>query len=153
MSSVQNLHCFFSSSHLNALLSLWDFPLWCRIQMSVFLSGTTDAGVQTQKLFPLYILLARLVSPKPAAEVGVWNLKVNLIDHYLMSLVPYLFVANILLLLFLLKFSNCSILQYIGSLEHASLLVSWGLMELVKLKPTFFSLIWAGLPWTQNQDL
>ncbi|KAL0682456.1 hypothetical protein Bca4012_049303 [Brassica carinata] len=39
-----------------------------RIQMSVFLSGTTDAGVQTQKLFPLYILLARLVSPKPAAE-------------------------------------------------------------------------------------
>ncbi|KAF8110425.1 hypothetical protein N665_0084s0035 [Sinapis alba] len=39
-----------------------------RIQMTVFLSGTIDAGVQTQKLFPLYILLARLVSPKPVAE-------------------------------------------------------------------------------------
>lgn len=43
--------------------------LSCRIQMTVFLSGTIDAGVQTQKLFPLYILLARLVSPKPVAEV------------------------------------------------------------------------------------
>ncbi|KAL1197306.1 Polycomb group protein EMBRYONIC FLOWER 2 [Cardamine amara subsp. amara] len=39
-----------------------------RIQMTVFLSGAVDAGVQTQKLFPLYILLARLVSPKPVAE-------------------------------------------------------------------------------------
>ncbi|ESQ43452.1 hypothetical protein EUTSA_v10012944mg [Eutrema salsugineum] len=39
-----------------------------RIQMTVFLSGTIDAGVQTQKLFPLYILLARLVSLKPVAE-------------------------------------------------------------------------------------
>ncbi|CAN8302285.1 unnamed protein product [Cochlearia groenlandica] len=39
-----------------------------RIQMTVFLSGTIGAGVQTQKLFPLYILLARLVSPKPVAE-------------------------------------------------------------------------------------
>jgi hypothetical protein len=42
--------------------------LLCRIQMTVFLSGAIDAGVQTQKLFPLYILLARLVSPKPVAE-------------------------------------------------------------------------------------
>jgi hypothetical protein len=42
-----------------------------RIQMTVFLSGAIDAGVQTQKLFPLYILLARLVSPKPVAEVCI----------------------------------------------------------------------------------
>jgi len=41
--------------------------------MTVFLSGAIDAGVQTQKLFPLYILLARLVSPKPVAEVCIWT--------------------------------------------------------------------------------
>ncbi|CAH2070437.1 unnamed protein product [Thlaspi arvense] len=39
-----------------------------RLQMTVFLSSTVDSGVQIQKLFPLYILLARLVSPEPVAE-------------------------------------------------------------------------------------
>ncbi|KAG2335180.1 hypothetical protein Bca52824_006360 [Brassica carinata] len=40
-----------------------------RIQMSLSLSDTIDAaGVQTQTPFPLYVLLARLVSSKPTAE-------------------------------------------------------------------------------------
>ncbi|XP_019058067.1 PREDICTED: polycomb group protein EMBRYONIC FLOWER 2 isoform X2 [Tarenaya hassleriana] len=39
-----------------------------RIQITVFLSGTVDVGLQTQRLFPLYILLTRLVSLKPVAE-------------------------------------------------------------------------------------
>ncbi|KAJ4907475.1 Polycomb group protein EMBRYONIC FLOWER 2 [Raphanus sativus] len=40
-----------------------------RIQMSLLLSGSIDAaGIQTQKLFPLIIMLAKLVSSKPTAE-------------------------------------------------------------------------------------
>ncbi|KAF3544088.1 hypothetical protein DY000_02001528, partial [Brassica cretica] len=36
----------------------------CRIQMTVSLSDT----IETQKLFPLFVFLARLVSPEPTAE-------------------------------------------------------------------------------------
>ncbi|KAL0843982.1 hypothetical protein Bca101_017228 [Brassica carinata] len=39
-----------------------------RIQMTLSLSDTIDAGIQTQTPLPLFVLLARLVSPKPTAE-------------------------------------------------------------------------------------
>lgn len=35
---------------------------YCRIQMSISISGATNDGLQTQSLFPLYMLLARPVS-------------------------------------------------------------------------------------------
>lgn len=40
--------------------------------MTLFLPGSKDpAGIQTQKLFPFFIVLAKLVSSKTTAEVGV----------------------------------------------------------------------------------
>ncbi|KAG2335181.1 hypothetical protein Bca52824_006361 [Brassica carinata] len=39
-----------------------------RIQMTLSLSDTIDAGIQTQTPLPLFVLLAILVSPKPTAE-------------------------------------------------------------------------------------
>ncbi|KAJ4906133.1 Polycomb group protein EMBRYONIC FLOWER 2 [Raphanus sativus] len=40
-----------------------------RIQMTLFLPGSKDpAGIQTQKLFPFFIVLAKLVSSKTTAE-------------------------------------------------------------------------------------
>lgn len=40
--------------------------------MTLFLPGSKDAaGVETQELFPLFIMLASLVSSKTTAKVGV----------------------------------------------------------------------------------
>lgn len=55
--------------------------------MTVSLSDS----IETQKLFPLYVFLARLVSPEPTAEVGVstsdiynWiDLLPNVICHFI----------------------------------------------------------------------
>lgn len=42
-----------------------------RIQMTVSVSRNEREGVQTQKLFPLYVFLARLVPDVVAPEVSV----------------------------------------------------------------------------------
>lgn len=48
-----------------------------RIKMALSLSGTTDQGIQSQSLFPLYVFLARLDSEASGEEVNCFNVTSN----------------------------------------------------------------------------
>lgn len=82
--------------------------------MAISLPVNANEGVQTQGLFPLYVLLARIVSVASDSEVGIFH-DPSLV-YFLLGVPLLLFICGDFLLLVL----SCSILLYIVFVEHVS---------------------------------